>query len=143
MRLTSVALCVLQTGRPCGWAPCRAEEEAWKVWTWAVCENNLNAMRPLDIQQIGNELAVKWSGGGESFILLETLRRACPCAGCKGETDIMGNVYKNPEQKLSTAAFQLKHFISVGGYAIQPVWADGHATGIYSFEYLKRVADEK
>jgi DUF971 family protein len=27
----------------------------------------------------------------------------------------------------------------VGGYAIQPVWGDGHATGIYSFDYLKRV----
>jgi len=28
----------------------------------------------------------------------------------------------------------------VGGYAIQPVWADGHATGIYSFDYLRRIA---
>jgi DUF971 family protein len=100
-------------------------------------------MRPLDIQQIGNELAVKWDDGGESFIPLENLRRACPCAGCKGETDIMGNVYKNPEQKLSLAAFQLKQIISVGGYAIQPVWADGHATGIFSFDYLHRVAAEK
>jgi DUF971 family protein len=100
-------------------------------------------MRPLDIQQIGNELAVKWSGGGESFILLEKLRRACPCAGCKGETDILGNVYKNPAAEFSPAAFQLEKFVSVGGYAIQPVWADGHATGIYSFDYLKHVADEK
>jgi len=100
-------------------------------------------MRPLDIQQIGSELAVKWSDGGESFIPLENLRRACPCAGCKGETDIMGNLYKNPEQPLTAKAFQLTRIISVGGYAIQPVWADGHATGIYSFDYLKRVAAEK
>jgi len=28
----------------------------------------------------------------------------------------------------------------VGGYAIQPVWADGHDSGIYSYEYLIRVA---
>jgi len=27
----------------------------------------------------------------------------------------------------------------VGGYAIQAVWADGHATGIYSFDYLRRI----
>jgi DUF971 family protein len=100
-------------------------------------------MRPLDIQQIGNELAVKWDDGGESFIPLEKLRRACPCAGCKGETDIMGNVYKNPGQKLSPLAFQLKRIVSVGGYAIQPTWADGHATGIFSFDYLKRAAAEK
>jgi DUF971 family protein len=99
-------------------------------------------MRPKDIQQIGGELAVKWDDGGESFIALEKLRRACPCAGCKGETDIMGNVYNNPEQKLLSAAFQLVRFESVGGYAIQPVWADGHATGIFSFDYLKRVASE-
>jgi DUF971 family protein len=99
-------------------------------------------MRPLDIQQIGNELAVKWDGGGESFIPLEKLRRRCPCAGCKGETDIMGNVYKNPAQPLMPKAFELVRFESVGGYAIQPVWRDGHATGIYPFDYLKRVADE-
>jgi DUF971 family protein len=52
----------------------------------------------------------------------------------------MGNVYKNPEQRLSAAAFELKRIVRVGGYAIQPVWADGHNTGIFSFEYLKRVA---
>jgi DUF971 family protein len=99
-------------------------------------------MRPKDIQQIGGELAIKWDNGGESFIPLEKLRRACPCAGCMGETDIMGNVYKNLEQKFSSSAFELKRIISVGGYAIQPVWADGHTTGIFSFDYLQRIADE-
>jgi len=97
-------------------------------------------MQPDDIQLVGSELAIKWPSGGESFIPLEQLRRACPCAGCQGETDIMGNVYKNPEQKLTAAAFQLARFLRVGGYAIQPVWADGHATGIFSFDYLRRLA---
>jgi DUF971 family protein len=106
-----------------------------------VAEKSL--MRPADIQPIGNELAIKWSDGGESFIPLEKLRRCCPCAGCKGETDILGNVYKNPGQPLSSKAFELTRIVTVGGYAIQPVWADGHATGIYSFAYLKRVAEEK
>ena len=96
-------------------------------------------MRPLDIQTIGCELAIKWDDGTESFIPLENLRRACPCASCKGETDIMGNIYKNPEQPLMPKAFELIRFITVGGYAIQPVWADGHATGIYSFDYLRRI----
>jgi DUF971 family protein len=100
-------------------------------------------MQPADIQPIGGELAIKWDDGSENFIPLEKLRRRCPCAGCKGKTDILGNVYKNPEQKFSAAAFQLVRAVRVGGYAIQPVWADGHATGIYSFDYLKRVADEK
>ena len=97
-------------------------------------------MRPTDLQHIGGELAIKWDDGGESYISLEKLRRHCPCAGCKGEMDILGNLYKNPEQKLTAAAFQLVRIGSVGGYAVQPVWADGHATGIFSFEYLKQLA---
>ncbi len=97
-------------------------------------------MRPTDFQPIGSELAIKWDDGTESFIPLEKLRRHCPCAGCMGETDIMGNLYKNPEQKLTAAAFLLARIASVGGYAIQPVWADGHATGIFSFNYLKLLA---
>ena len=100
-------------------------------------------MRQLDIQTIGHELAIKWDDGSESFIPLENLRRSCTCAGCKGETDIMGNLYKNPDRPLTARAFELVKISSVGGYAIQPVWADGHNTGIYSFEYLRRVATAK
>ena len=100
-------------------------------------------MQPLDLQQIGSELAIKWPDGTENFIPLEDLRRACPCAGCQGETDIMGRLYKNPEQPLTAAAFQLVRLNRVGGYAVQPVWADGHNTGIYSFDYLRRVAAAK
>lgn len=98
-------------------------------------------MRPVDLQAIGDELAIQWDDGGESFIRLETLRRHCPCAGCKGEVDIAGNVYKGPEIPLTPRSFQLVRIDRVGSYAIQPVWADGHATGLYSFEYLKRVAE--
>jgi DUF971 family protein len=97
-------------------------------------------MRASDIQRIGDELAIKWDDGGESFIPLEKLRRACPCAGCKGERDIVGNLYKNPEQPLTPAAFELRGLTLVGAYAVQPVWGDGHATGLYSFDYLRQVA---
>ena len=99
-------------------------------------------MRPVNIQQIGAELAIKWEDGTESFVALEKLRRHCPCAGCKGEMDIMGNVYKNPARPLTPQAFQLRGLTPVGTYAIQPTWGDGHNTGIFSFDYLKRVADE-
>jgi DUF971 family protein len=100
-------------------------------------------MKPVDVQHIGNELAIRWEDGSESFIRLEKLRRYCPCAGCKGEVDIMGNLYKGPDRPLSPDSFRLLRVVSVGGYAIQPVWADNHATGLYSFDYLKRVADAK
>lgn len=97
-------------------------------------------MRALDLQRIGQELAIKWEDGSESYIPLEKLRRACPCAGCQGERDVMGNRYKGPEQPLTPASFELRSLALVGSYAVQPVWGDGHATGMYSFEYLRQVA---
>lgn len=97
-------------------------------------------MRPVDVQQIGGELAIRWDDGGENFIPLEKLRRCCPCAGCQGEVDIMGNLYKGPDKPLPMTAFELVRFTMVGTYAIQPAWKDGHSTGIFSFEYLRRVA---
>ena len=100
-------------------------------------------MRPDDIQQIGSELAIRWDDGEENFIPLERLRRACPCAGCKGEMDILGNLYKNPERPFAPNSFELVKLTGVGGYAIQPVWADGHSSGIYSFDYLRRLAAAK
>ncbi len=96
-------------------------------------------MRPVDLQQIGSELAIKWEDGAESFIALEYLRRACPCAGCMGERDIMGQLHKGPEQTLAARSFQLLRLELVGAYAVQPVWADGHRSGIFSFDYLRRL----
>ena len=97
-------------------------------------------MHPTDIQQIGAELAIKWDDGRESFIPLEKLRRQCPCAGCQGERDIMGNLHKGPDEPLSPHSFQLLRIVNIGGYAIQPVWADSHSTGIFSFDYLRQLA---
>jgi DUF971 family protein len=97
-------------------------------------------MRPADIQQIGDQLAIKWDDGTESFVPLETMRRHCPCASCHGETDVLGNVYKGPVRELSGNAFNLVRLNYVGAYAVNPVWGDGHSTGIFSFEYLKRLA---
>ena len=97
-------------------------------------------MKPVDLQQIGNELAVKWDDGAESFVSLETLRRACPCASCQGEVDVLGQLHKGPEKKLTPAAFVLRHWSIVGGYGIQPAWGDGHGSGIYTFDYLRRLA---
>src|SRR5438046_9567500 len=91
-------------------------------------------MGPIDIQQIGDELAIKWQDGGESFIRLEMLRRCCPCAGCKGETDILGKLDRAPETPLASQAFKLIRIVNVGGDAIQPLCGDGHWTGINSFD---------
>jgi len=85
---------------------------------------------------IGQELAVRWTDGVESYFRLEFLRRNCPCALCAGERDILGNVYRG-ESKLTPNSFELKGCASVGGYGIQPEWIDGHGSGIFSFSYLR------
>jgi DUF971 family protein len=99
-------------------------------------------MRPTDLQVIGEELAVKWDDGSESYFALEWLRRRCPCAGCQGETDVMGNLHRGPPRVLGATSFQLVRLMPVGGYAVQPVWGDGHNTGLFTFEYLRRLAHE-
>lgn len=100
-------------------------------------------MRILDFQIIGSELAIRWDDGGESYIPLEFLRRHCPCAGCRGEMDVMGNLYKGPEIPMTPLSFQITRMVPVGGYALQPLWADGHTTGLYSFEYLRALGEGK
>lgn len=98
-------------------------------------------LKPLGIETIGQELAIKWDDGSESYISLEALRRACPCAGCKGETDITGQVHRGPAIPLGPNSFHLRRIAPVGGYGISPVWADGHSTGIYTFEYLRKLSN--
>ena len=90
-------------------------------------------------QLIGNELALRWGDGVESYLPLQPLRRACPCAACGGEPDVLGNISR-PNVSYSAQSFELLGWEIVGGYAIQPQWGDGHRTGIYSFQYLRRLA---
>jgi DUF971 family protein len=89
-------------------------------------------------QLIGNEFALAWNDETESYFALEFLRRACPCAACGGEPDVLGNVSR-PRVNYTEKSFQLIGFDLVGGYALQPRWADGHSSGIYSFTYLRRL----
>jgi DUF971 family protein len=96
-------------------------------------------LEPTNIEQIGTELAIRWSDGTESYFDLQFLRRACPCAACGGEPDVLGNISR-PNVKYSHDSFRLAGFNLVGGYALQPRWDDGHDTGIYSFQYLRRLS---
>ena len=91
-----------------------------------------------NVQLIGNEIAIAWSDGMESYLPLERFRRACPCAMCGGEPDVLGNLVR-PEVSYTSSSFELAGWQVVGGYALQPRWADGHNTGLYSFQYLRRL----
>ena len=96
-------------------------------------------LAPTNAQQIGQELAIVWNDGQESYIPLERLRRACPCAACGGEPDVMGNIIR-PEVSYEESSFELRGYHVVGGYALQPIWGDGHASGLYPFTFLRQLS---
>ena len=90
---------------------------------------------------IGDELALSFADGVRSAICrFAMLRRACPCAVCQGEPDALGRVVR-PKVEYGPEAFELVKFEPVGGYALQLYWGDGHSSGIYTFAYLRKLAD--
>ena len=95
---------------------------------------------PRDILLVGNELAIVWDDGTEDYFPLEKLRRNCPCAMCKGEKDLLGNLYKGPDRPLTPFSFQVITHRRIGGYALQIDWADKHNDGIYSWDGLREIA---
>jgi len=94
---------------------------------------------PVNNAEIGGEIAIAWNDGTESYLAIRSLRESCPCAGCCGEPDALGRVAK-PEVKHGAGSFELRGWQIVGGYAFQPTWGDGHATGLYTFVYLRKLA---
>ena len=77
----------------------------------------------------------------EIFLNLRALRLACPCANCKGEKDVFGNVYGGNSMPANNHSFQIKFLKKVGNYALQIFWKDNHKDGIYTFELLKDIGE--
>jgi DUF971 family protein len=99
--------------------------------------------KPIKIERVENKfLKTIWNDGFESKIKIEVLRKECPCANCREERE------KNSNQKFimlntfKAGEFELKEIISVGNYAITPIWGDGHDTGIYSWDMLREIFEK-
>ena len=75
---------------------------------------------------------------GHSFRLpYEYLRVFSPSAEVRGH---------GPGQEVLQVGkrdIEIRHVEPVGSYAIQPTFSDGHATGIYSWEYLYQLGREQ
>ena len=97
---------------------------------------------PKAVVDVGKELVIVWEDGREDYLPFEMLRRNCPCAMCRGERDLLGNVYRGPNRPLTERSFQLVSHRPVGGYALQSKWADGHDDGLYSYETLRKMGEE-
>lgn len=91
---------------------------------------------PSNLQLIGNEVAIAWSDGHETFITAERLRAASPSAENQGERDIFGQQYGGDGPK-TFPGVQVTGWEKVGNYAIRFDFSDGHRTGLYSYAYLR------
>lgn len=94
---------------------------------------------PVNIQLIGQEVAIAWDDGRESYYTFEQLRAASPSAANIGERDILGNQYGGDGPKRFTGV-QVLGWEQVGNYALRFDFSDGHRTGLYSFDYLRVLA---
>ena len=85
----------------------------------------------LDLQQ--NLLEVDWQDGVTSRYDGGYLRFVCPCAGCRGHGpgQVPEPLWKDCKAVRMTGAE------AVGTYAIRLGLSDGHASGIYSFDFLR------
>lgn len=81
------------------------------------------------------ELHIDWGDGHHTSYDFTALRWLCPCAFCRGEAGQPGWLDSDPT--LGEDQVTLSDISLVGHYAIQPIWADGHSSGFYSFDRLR------
>lgn len=93
-----------------------------------------------DYDEAARALLVEWSDGVTRRLPFDVLRRACPCAACRGELGFAGRFATDPD--LHPGEDELADISLVGAYGLNAVWADGHSTGIYTFDHLRRLGDE-
>ncbi len=95
-------------------------------------------MNPEDIQLVGGELCIRWENGTETYLPAEHLRKNSPSAENIGEKDIFGQQYGGDGPK-EFPGIRILGWEIVGNYALRPAFSDGHNSGIYSWDYLRRL----
>ena len=91
---------------------------------------------PKSIENVDDaRLRIVWEDAHESVYSYQFLRQNCPCAMCRDEWS--GDPLLDP----ATVPNDTKPMRSelVGNYAISFSFSDGHGTGIYSFETLRKL----
>lgn len=93
---------------------------------------------PLRIQEENDrEISIVWSDDAQTKYDAAQLRRACPCASCVNEwtgEKILKDENISDETSFSNVSL-------VGRYALNFQFSDGHETGIYTFPYLRKLAE--
>ena len=91
---------------------------------------------PKSIEKIDDDkLRIVWEDDHESVFTFQFLRQNCPCATCRDEWS--GERLIDPQ----TVPADMKSTRAdlVGNYALSFSFSDGHGTGIYSFESLRKM----
>ena len=90
---------------------------------------------PIAITRRDDGVLIEWDGAGHRALFpARALRLACACAECVEE--MSGRRLLLPEsvaEDIRPLRLQL-----VGGYGLKVDWSDGHNTGIYTFDALRR-----
>lgn len=94
-----------------------------------------------DLQLVGNEVAIRWEDGTESYYRMDRLRALSPSAETAGERDLLGKELVQTDAGRDFSGVTVQRWNQVGGYAVQFHFSDGHNTGIYSYDYLKAIAE--
>jgi len=100
-------------------------------------------LHPVKFKKLNSEnILIKWDDDKEFTITLQYLRDRCPCASCAGESVLWREYKPSPLKILVPGKYELKSVEVIGNYAIALTWGDGHSTGIYAFDYLRRICLE-
>lgn len=90
-------------------------------------------------------IQIDWKDGHHSTYTLGYLRDECPCASCTGAhgTEPQKTDYSAPPASTPFPLFKptlkMLEVEEVGHYAIKIGWSDGHNTGIYSYDHLRKI----
>jgi DUF971 family protein len=88
-------------------------------------------------QENDRTLGIEWTDGNKSIFDVVELRRKCRCAVC---VDEWTNEKILDPNKISEQV-RPRSIESVGRYALKIQFTDGHATGIYTFNYLRNLSN--
>lgn len=89
------------------------------------------------IEESDREISIKWSDEAEISYTAPQLRRSCPCASCVNEWT--GEKTLRDESVAEDLSFS--SISVVGRYALNFHFSDGHNTGIFSFQFLRKLAE--
>jgi DUF971 family protein len=95
-------------------------------------------MTPLPAVSFDAEaVAILWPDGSACRYPYRYLRMQCACAACVEEMTgrKLLKVSSVPEDIIAV------DFVPVGRYAFQFLWSDGHSTGIYPFDSLRKMSE--